>query len=100
MSRMNQIGTRKTTVTSEKGVVRVIYHNTCVFAWNPSTNTVTLDSGGFRTNTTKTRINQAFNQFGLDNKVIQRKGEWFLKDNTIFEDGMVIQHSTQQPNNP
>ena len=53
---------------------------------------VTLDSGGWRTVTTKRKMNQAANQFGLIYSVFQRKGQWFvaLVGNTVvpFVDGM------------
>lgn len=55
---------------------------------------VILNSGGWRTVTTKTRMNQAANQFGLGYGVYQRKGEWFVDtpdgQTLEFKDGMMI----------
>jgi hypothetical protein len=54
---------------------------------------VTLDSGGYQTVTTKRKMNQAANQFGLGYAVHQHKGEWFVRIADIaypFHDGMTI----------
>ena len=80
-----------TTITTTNGVTIVIYHNTKVVKWDKDK--ITLDSGGWRTKTTKNRMNQASNQFGLGFQVYQSKGEWFVstKDGEMeFEDGMEI----------
>lgn len=52
MSQTNKVGTHKTG----------IYTNT----------------GGYRSRTTKLRMNQASNQFKLSFSVYQRKGDWFV----------------------
>lgn len=39
---------------------------------------ITLNSGGWQTVTTKRKMNQAANQFGLRFGVHQVKGEWFV----------------------
>jgi hypothetical protein len=61
--------------TGERLSVR--YHNTIVVDREPD-GTIVLDSGGWRTATTKLRMNQAANQFGLGFYVSQRKGDWFV----------------------
>ena len=48
---------------------------------------VMLNSGGWRTSTTKDRINQY-----SPVKVYQKKFEWFLSDGTPFEDRMIVTH--------
>lgn len=58
----------------------VTYVSTKIVSWNAS-KVVTLDSGGYRTVTTKRKMVQASNQFGLGYTVSQRKGDWYV---TVF----------------
>jgi hypothetical protein len=44
-----------------------------------------LNSGGWRTSTTKDRINKY-----SPVKVYQRKYEWYLQDGTEFEDNILV----------
>lgn len=57
----------------DHGVV-MYYHNTAVVYFNAD-GSIRINSGGYRTRTTKTKINQA-----LDNraKVYQHRGDWYL----------------------
>jgi len=57
-------------------VQHVSYHNTDVVKWNDST--IILHTGGWRTNTTKVRMNQASNQFNLGYQVYQKDYNWFV----------------------
>jgi hypothetical protein len=83
-----------TRVSTVEGRTEVRYHDTVVVAFDEVS--VTLDSGGWRTATTKNRMNQAANQYDLGYGVYQERGEWFVVvdrdwDNPIpFEDGMVL----------
>ncbi len=91
MARQDTIGTTATTVAIDAdGVTRVIYHSTCVVAIYPPNKDgdrlVALDSGGWRTATTKLRMNQASNQFGLGFRVFQKAGEWFVEDGSRLWD--------------
>ena len=53
------------------------YHNTAVVtAWDDGR--IVLCTGGWRTTTTKTAMNQAAKQFGLGFGVCQEKGEWYV----------------------
>jgi hypothetical protein len=101
MAQQHTIGTVATSVaTGSDGVTRVIYHSTIVAAWNATT--ITLDSGGWRTATTKTRINQAASQYALDFRVFQSRGDWYVdlgfmpdakrpwRYTVPFTDGMII----------
>lgn len=76
MGQMQRIGKHATTVKVEQGVGRVTYHDTDVVVWNEKI--VTLNTGGWRTATTKARMNQTSNQFGLGYQVYQEKGEWYI----------------------
>lgn len=91
MPRMDKLSTYKTTVAATANTGAVTYINTCIVAWDG--NTVTLNSGGWMTVTTKRKMNQASYQFGLRYGVHQVKGEWFvtLGDCRLvlpFKDGM------------
>lgn len=83
MSRYNQVGSHKTTIQNIEGVLTVTYHETPVV--KAGIDTIVLNTGGWKTNTTKTRMNQASNQFDLGFGVYQRKGEWYcdFKNETI-----------------
>lgn len=87
------IGTHRTTVsTTPDGTVRVTYHNTVVAAKRGDI--ITLDSGGWRTPTTKRRINQALEVWGRPERVVQRDYEWVIShpDGTSepFSDGVQL----------
>jgi hypothetical protein len=67
----------------------VRYHQTDVVVFNPFE--IILDSGGWRTATTKKRMNQAAQEFRLGFSVFQRSGKWIVEFNGIeseFMDGM------------
>ena len=71
-----------------------ILHNTCIVAINNFS--VTLNSGGWRTTTTKVAINRALSQYPRlkGYGIFQKKGQWFVScpNNEILEfvDGMSI----------
>jgi hypothetical protein len=54
----------------------VTYVSTRIVAWDDDS--VTLNSSGWRTVTTKRKMCQAASQFGLGFVVSQRKGEWYV----------------------
>lgn len=70
------------------GSVGILLHSTYVVKIHPD-DTVTLQSGGWQTSTTKDRINKY-----SPVRVYQRKYEWFVKINgreLPFMEGMVVQ---------
>ncbi len=77
MYRMNQIGSGNTTIVTSGGKTRITYYSTEVVIFNAKT--IWLDNGGQKTTTTKIRMNQASNQFGLGYQVYQKKQEWFVE---------------------
>jgi len=90
---MDRVGTIATTVGSSHGGWHIVtYHETEVVRWNDKQGVVILNSGGWRTATTKTRMNQVSNQYGLGYLVKQVSGKWYvhLSDGGIldFEDNM------------
>jgi hypothetical protein len=94
MAQQHKIGTHATTISRIDGKMIVTYHNTPVVTVDPD-GTVTLDSGGWRSATTKTRINQTASQLDLRFRVYQRDFQWFVSVSTEprrpsmpFADGM------------
>lgn len=72
--------------------IGVQYHQTVVAA--KYGNIVRLNSGGWRTATTKLRMNQFANQYGLAYGVYQKDYNWYVstKDGDVeFYDGMEVQ---------
>lgn len=76
MSQMNEARGVATNIRAEKGVTHVRYHSTDVVSFDESE--ITLRTGGWSTATTKTRMNQASNQFGLRYYVYQKAHRWFV----------------------
>lgn len=77
MSQQYRLGSHRTTVSSDGRWMRVVYHHTTVVKWTPKT--IVLNTGGYFTNTTKTRMNQASSQFKLGYHVYQKKFGWYVK---------------------
>ena len=76
MAQMQKIGKVHTTVKTRDGVTTVTYHETDVVEFTDDM--VWLNTGGWDTVTTKTRMNQASNQFDLGYQVYQEKGKWYV----------------------
>ncbi|GAG49119.1 unnamed protein product [marine sediment metagenome] len=76
MAQQNRIGRTATTVRPEDGYTCVRYHYTDVVRFNDDE--IILDTGGWFTQTTKTRMNQTANQYGLGFRVYQEDGGWFV----------------------
>lgn len=60
------------------GRTNVKYHATDVVSVGP--NDIELNTGGWQTNTTKTRMNQAAHEMGLGYGVYQRDHRWYVQD--------------------
>ena len=92
MSSTNNLGKPHTKIikSSDKTVVK--YYTTNVVEFNE--NEIVLNSNGWRTSTTKNRINKAANQFKLLIQVFQKDYSWFVSlpsgETIPFEDNMVI----------
>lgn len=81
-----------TTHTDHVGFYEVILHNTTVFT-KYHDGSIVLNSGGWRTNTTKTAINRAFDLLDINARIWQKNFNWKLTYEgvtTQFEDGMVV----------
>ncbi len=88
----NKLSTYKTSVFSARGRTYVQYHATNIVEFDGDT--VTLNSGGWQSVTTKRKMNQASHQFGLGYGVYQRNHVWYVdlpNGQTVeFEDGMTF----------
>lgn len=90
-------GVATTISTDATGALCVTYHNTVVWQ-RTAEGKIILRTGGWKTATTKLRMNQAFNEFGgYPYCVFQRKGDWFVgvrqpyKSNCIpFDDDTLV----------
>ena len=80
MGQQSTIGTHKTSKVRIDNKLIVTYHSTAVVLIK-NNRYVTLNSGGWYTNTTKTRMNQASNQFDLGYRVYQKNFDWFVEHN-------------------
>lgn len=79
MAQQQTIGTHCTSVDFSPmfRILSVKYHGTEVVKVSPGQKKIILDTGGWFTNTTKTRMNQASNQFNLGYTVYQKNKQWF-----------------------
>jgi len=91
MAQNGKLGIRATEVFEQDGITYVRYHTTCVVVFDVMT--IALDSGGWKTATTKNRMNQASNEFDLGFYVFQKHFDWFVEyqgETILFEDGMIL----------
>jgi len=77
MAQTQRLGKGNTTVKGNAaGDLSVVFHSTEVV--KKVNGVITLRNGGWRTATTRTRMNQASNQFGLGYTVTQKDYDWFV----------------------
>ena len=76
MAQNQQVSGVATSIRTAHGITRVQYHRTIVVKFDA--NEIILDTGGWRTVTTKLRMNQASNQFDLGYQVYQHDFNWFV----------------------
>ena len=92
MAQTQKVGKTATKVYLDAENTHVRYHSTVVVRFGKGT--VELNSGGWRTRTTKMRMNQTSNQYDLGFQVFQNDSEWFVsfKGETLdFQDRMILQ---------
>ena len=89
----NEIGSHKTsTYKDNNNVLKVVYHNTEVVQVKED-RYVILNTGGWYTNTTKRRMNQASLQYKLGFNVYQVDFTWYVAigdDIEPYYDGIII----------
>ncbi len=93
MGQVKTVGTTATTISNDGEYTIVTYHATQVIKWNEKE--IIINTGGYRTVTTKNRINQASNQYGLGIYVKQKNGFWFvsIRDSGYFGNQNVLMTS-------
>jgi len=74
---MNKIGKTATSIKTEQELTKIIYHDTCIVKFNHEK--IILNSGGWRTATTKRRMNQISNVYKLGYRVYQHDFTWYIK---------------------
>ena len=92
MGQLQKVGKNNTQVTKDGDETRVILHGTTAVKWDAKK--ITLNTGGFYTHTTKTRMMQASNEYDLGFYVYQKNGAWFVTfrgETRPFVDGMVLE---------
>ena len=86
MTTDTRVGITPTSIkTSDDGKTRITYHSTDIMTFD--SDTITLNTGGWFTNTTKTRMNQASSQFALRFGVFQKNWDWFIE---VYPSGEVV----------
>lgn len=91
MAQTQTIGSHKTNIYTEADMIHIRYHDTVVVQFNM--NHIFLDSGGWKTTTTKTRMNQTSNQYNLGFTVFQKDFSWYVSFNgkTLdYQDNMML----------
>ena len=91
MSQLEKVGTVATSVYTSNGYTCVRYHQTEVVKFNHDE--IILNTNGWYTATTKTRMNQTSNQYNLGFQVYQKDYEWYVDYNGVildFEDGLTL----------
>lgn len=94
MGQTQRISKNNTKITENDGMTCIRLHKTEVVRFNGEV--IILDSGGWRTVTTKTRMNQTSNEYGLGYSVFADKGIWYVKHNgntTLYHDGMRLERN-------
>lgn len=92
MTQINKVGKVSTCIYGDNGYINVRYHSTIVTKFNDSE--IILNSGGWLTYTTKSRMNQVSNQFDLGYQVYQDDFTWYVVINrdwnnpVVFYDGI------------
>lgn len=93
MASMQTIGKTATTIrTDPNGWTNITYHATTVVTFN--NRYVILRTGGWRTATTKARMNQASNQYGLGYQVSQMDFKWYVNDEEMKGSKIIIDRKT------
>ena len=73
-----------THVDTSEGKTVVVLHVTDIVAINRRDNSITLSTGGWFTPTTKRRMNEVAEAYGLGFHVYQTKGEWYVDAPTFL----------------
>lgn len=75
MTNQLKLGSGNTTISNANNQTIITFWNTVIVTFDAEK--IILNTGGYFTATTKTRMNQAGNQFNLGYSVYQEKYTWF-----------------------
>lgn len=81
MVQMQKVSGVATKVIRQPGLLIVRYHSTDVVIVDRGE--ITLNTGGWKTATTKNRMNQAAAEFRLNYRVYQMNGNWYVLWNGV-----------------
>ena len=89
-NRLTGLGKTTRVVEMDDGATWVYYHSTPVVKIDATRKRITLSTGGWRTATTKTKMNQAARVFDLHYTVYQQDGTWWIHVNPeyVVNDGI------------
>ena len=83
-----------TSIITQKGITDVILHSTKIMSINYNNRTIKLNSGGYKTNITKSRMNTILGVITPIRRVQQINNKWYIVgicgDLTEFKDNMEI----------
>ena len=71
----------------------VVLHRTAIAVYDHNTQALKLNSGGYTTNTTKSRLNAILDELIIGARLFQKNFNWFLIYNNVthdFNDGMIL----------
>ena len=71
----------------------VVLHRTAIAVYDHNTQALKLTSGGYTTNTTKSRLNAILQELIAGARVFQHQFNWYLSYNNSthdFNDGMIL----------
>ena len=71
----------------------IVLHRTAIAVYDHNTQAVKLNSGGYTSNTTKSRLNAILEEVMYGARVFQKNWNWFLSYNNQthdFNDGMIL----------
>ena len=71
----------------------IVLHRTAIAVYDHKNQALKLNSGGYTTNTTKSRLNAILSELIAGARVFQRDFNWFLNYNNVthdFMDGMIL----------
>ena len=71
----------------------IVLHRTAIATYDHNTQALKLNSGGYTSNTTKSRLNAILEELIAGARVYQKNWNWFLSYNNQthdFNDGMIL----------
>ena len=76
----------------------IVLHRTAIAVYDHNTQAVKLNTGGWHSNTTKSRLNAILSEVKYGCRVFQKQFDWYLSTNnqTVdFWDGMILSHNLE-----